>query len=446
MLFVCILLTGIVIRILSANHQLQIDEVWSLWFANHLKHPFDAFTHIHHDNNHYLNTLYLWAVGLGQPFGVYHFPSLLAGIAFLIAVSLWAFRHDRLEGCIVALLLSDSFLFVRYSTEARGFIPMTFFGFCAFLAADAFIKRPRLQTAVLFWIAAILAFLWHLTFAEWYVVLLLWTAWKLRTKALLLHLPVLAFLVILWFVDLRFIRIGGTMDTQTMGETLVDAGAILLGLKPDGRPFTVAAWFAGGALLLWLLRELWKLSRRVIADRTLRTVLWMVDIPALLLIAFTVSLYRARLFLPVLFFVLILLARRLTQALRSRGMERIVAACILSAICIANALQIAAFLPHGLSRYEETLQYIIAHDDSEDLTISSHNHSRTAFLLWFYLPRVGLSDAVLTDGTTKPAEWLLTEYVYEHAPVITENAETYRRVEEADVAGNFWALYRRGER
>jgi hypothetical protein len=40
-----------------------------------------VFTGIHHDNNHYLNTIWIMAVGAGHAPEVYRLPNILGGTA-----------------------------------------------------------------------------------------------------------------------------------------------------------------------------------------------------------------------------------------------------------------------------------------------------------------------------------------------------------------------------
>ena len=50
------------LRLLAARGDLWLDELWSLSFARQMTSPLDVWTAIHHDNNHPLNTLYLFVV------------------------------------------------------------------------------------------------------------------------------------------------------------------------------------------------------------------------------------------------------------------------------------------------------------------------------------------------------------------------------------------------
>ncbi|HEY1302347.1 MAG TPA: hypothetical protein VGF24_02280, partial [Vicinamibacterales bacterium] len=59
-LFCGLLTAAIGLRVIAARGDLWLDELWSLSFARQLDSPLQIWTSIHHDNNHPLNTLYLF--------------------------------------------------------------------------------------------------------------------------------------------------------------------------------------------------------------------------------------------------------------------------------------------------------------------------------------------------------------------------------------------------
>ena len=91
----CLLaLLGLALRIPGLFTDVWLDELWSLANADAVHSPLEVFTSIHSDNNHYLYTLYLLAIGdnLGPgpaAWAVYRIPSLLAGVGSVLV----AMRH-----------------------------------------------------------------------------------------------------------------------------------------------------------------------------------------------------------------------------------------------------------------------------------------------------------------------------------------------------------------
>jgi hypothetical protein len=77
---ISLILAGAMLRIRGARNDLWLDEIWSLKLAQSAKSVMEIFTRLHHDNNNYLNTLYLYlAPNRGNWWG-YRFLSIAAGI------------------------------------------------------------------------------------------------------------------------------------------------------------------------------------------------------------------------------------------------------------------------------------------------------------------------------------------------------------------------------
>ena len=62
-LILVVVLIGAGLRLLGLRTELWMDEILSLKLIEALESPLGVFTSIHHDNNHYLNSLWLYAVG-----------------------------------------------------------------------------------------------------------------------------------------------------------------------------------------------------------------------------------------------------------------------------------------------------------------------------------------------------------------------------------------------
>ena len=56
-------LAGLVLRVLGARGDLWLDEIWSLALLEPLTSIDQIFWRINHDNNHFLNSIYLYLVG-----------------------------------------------------------------------------------------------------------------------------------------------------------------------------------------------------------------------------------------------------------------------------------------------------------------------------------------------------------------------------------------------
>ena len=60
LLLAFLIVAALILRIRGTHNDLWLDELISLHLACGVKSPWQVFTAIHNDNNHYLNTLYLF--------------------------------------------------------------------------------------------------------------------------------------------------------------------------------------------------------------------------------------------------------------------------------------------------------------------------------------------------------------------------------------------------
>ena len=79
------------------------------------------------DNNHLLNTLWIYAVGDRPTWFAYRLFSILTGSAAIAATGLALRRVGRVESLVAAVLVAASYPMIVYSSEARGYAPAVFF-------------------------------------------------------------------------------------------------------------------------------------------------------------------------------------------------------------------------------------------------------------------------------------------------------------------------------
>ncbi|TIT25126.1 MAG: hypothetical protein E5W81_04450 [Mesorhizobium sp.] len=58
-----IAVTGLVLRLLGARGDLWLDEIWSFALIEPLTSIDQIFWRVNHDNNHFLNSVYLYLIG-----------------------------------------------------------------------------------------------------------------------------------------------------------------------------------------------------------------------------------------------------------------------------------------------------------------------------------------------------------------------------------------------
>ena len=179
-LIACLAVFGL-LRLAASTGDFYIDEIWSFYFSRQIDSPLGAFG-LNHDNNHILNTLYLYIVG-GEPFFLGGRPtfiphrlfSVISGVVSLFLVWKIASRRGRVEAFTALILAGLSYPLVIYSSEARGYAPEIMFALASFLFVQARLSGSR-TAAPFFWACAPLAFLSHSSFIYIYAALFVWSA------------------------------------------------------------------------------------------------------------------------------------------------------------------------------------------------------------------------------------------------------------------------------
>ena len=169
-----IILLGAALRAPALFDAFWVDEVWSLKIAQSVSSPLEIFTSIHHDNNHMLNTLFLYLLGDQSQWFIYRFPSFLFGMGSIVLAGIIAHRRGQWEAATAMLLFSFSYPMILYSTEARGYSPAVFFALLAFLLINHYRNTTQWRHIVLFWGTTVLGFLSHLSFAIVYLAFVAW--------------------------------------------------------------------------------------------------------------------------------------------------------------------------------------------------------------------------------------------------------------------------------
>ena len=156
-----ILLVSAALRFWGAQGDLWLDEIWTLNIASETDHAYLIFWGPYLDNNHFLNTLYIYLVGTQSPPVVLRGLAVATGIASVAVAGLIGLRRSRREALINMLLFGLSYAMVHYASEARGYGPMILFILLGFYWLDAELEAPRKSHRFLFAGAMVLGFLSH---------------------------------------------------------------------------------------------------------------------------------------------------------------------------------------------------------------------------------------------------------------------------------------------
>lgn len=445
----CAALAGALLRLAAARGDLWLDEIWSLHFAAAARSPLEVFAEIHHDNNHYLNTLWMMVGGEGASPLVHRLLSVGSGAGMVALGAAAALRRGRIEVAATALLLAGSRFLVHYGSEARGYGPATFFAVASYASLGEWLGTGRRRWMLAFAAAAALGILSHLTFALVLGGALAWGALELvRRKApaadwILLTSPVVL-LALLWLVDLRFLVVGGGPPYE-LGGVLRELSRATLGL-PRGPPELLAAPFVAvaGYEVVALARE-----------RDARAAFFAVSLllAPLALLALRRPQVLAPRYLAVLVPLFALLAGRGLARLARLGRSGAMAVAVGLVLFVAgNGVQIAALLRDGRGHYREAVALMLAGSADRAVTVGSDNDFRNLVVLGDQARRLGaLGRIAYVDRASlgrRPPEWFLLHDFAErpagerHIEVAGRPYGLVAAFPYAGLSGFSWLVYR----
>ena len=372
-----ILVAAVAVRLGAARGDLWLDEIWSWRTTSHISSPLEVFTKLHLDNNHYLNTLYLYYVGLHGTSLEYRALSLLAGIGAVAMAWLVGRRHSAAAGLLTMLLTAFSYMMILYSSEARGYIAAVFFALLAFYLLDRHFETKRWWLALLFSLSVAMGFLSHLTFLSFYLAALLWMGYRLMKARpgfrqiamtmLLCNAIPLALLATLYFVDVRHLTIvGGTSPLFTPLNVYGSALAWALG-TPSADYAILWVCIAAVVILDIGLRMLWPER----PDLAVFFVGAIVVFPVLLIVGSKPNTLFVRYFVVAIAFFLILLGFVLAELYRRGPWGKATCATLLLAFVAANGWHTAGLLERGRGQYTAAIRFMLENTSEPVVTIGT---------------------------------------------------------------------------
>ena len=446
-------IAGSALRVAAAFDQFWLDEVWSWSLAQRARSWVDVLT-LAHDNNHQLNTLWIYVLGQERDWVLYRLPALACGIGTLALVPWLVRAHGRLAAVFAAALFASSCLLITFSSEARGYGPAIFFALAAWGVAERALLRPTARLCALFALLVVLGTSAHLTFLHAYGGIFLWSAWHWARPAFharawlarmaALHAAPLAFLALDYAAFVRGMNVGGGPVRPTLaviGETLCFA------FGAPHAPWLALALALGAVLVLALDAVS---TARAGSDAWLGTLGIVVLFPLLSVFTFRTEFLAPRYFLPSVVFFLLALARVCARLVALGGPRAIVASLVVLATVGGN---LADVLRRDRGNYLGAFQRIAERTSGDVATLTGAEDFETNVMVIFYrryLPaRPAITytphDALPRGGT----EWILLETIVREPEPKTK---IRRAGKDYDLVGWFpyrgpsglhWFLYRR---
>ncbi|HTW95528.1 MAG TPA: hypothetical protein VMD30_12075 [Tepidisphaeraceae bacterium] len=432
------------VRLAGIDCQLWLDEIWSITWAQSCKTPWDIFT-IHHDNNHWLNTLWLYFLGAGRPWWVYHVPAEICGIGTVIVGWLIARRRGWWEGLATVILLGGSEFLVEFSSEARGYAPAGFFAILCVSLLDANRAAPRRWKVAAMAAGAGLGILSHLTFivvlagliAASGLMLIRQRHWVDGVVRIVLWWAVpVGLLAALYFVDVRMMHRGG--GPPTPADLPSEAAGMILGI-PLGS--VAAPIFGIVAMVLCVLRivRLWRA----------KDPLWIIGTAAVLYVPAVLYLWpRSDYLHPRYLFVvtpvlMLLLGLELGKWLASRRLS-VVAAAMLGGFVVINAITVCPFLRLGRGQYLQAVEYMVHHTSTAEMSVNSLDHSSATLMVVDYYDEYNLHGIRRLTSGDQP-QWAIADQTADSSAVRWLRKGGYRAVmffpKGSVTSGESWTIY-----
>lgn len=424
-----ILVCGVMIY-LAARGDLWLDEIWSIFMAEAAKSPWEIVSLFKHDNNHLLNTFYLYLVGKQNHLVVYRLLSIAAGIGSLFLLTAMAGKWGYLERIFVLLFAGFSYPLILYFSEARGYAPAIFFALSSLFVLEKCFTRYSGIKLVSFWLCTCLGTLSHSSFIIVFLslsILVLYNEFskpsplksKLHHSLRYLFIPS-AFIIAFTLFYTRGMTIGG--GDMNDRPTEISKGIVyLLGLPYNltHLEFSVLGLFAilifVGAYLFYHDKN--KLGSFIIA------VLFVPPFIIIFIIWPTIYYFR---YLVVTYPFFYLMLSFMLGKLYSKGSKySYMTILLISFYLIAQCFQLLPLFRYGRGNYQGILAEISNKSSESILKIGSDHDFRNKMLLSFYQrflpPHQSLYYIDQKFWNFDPPEWIIihkTDRTFEPEPFI----------------------------
>ncbi|MFC1590643.1 glycosyltransferase family 39 protein [Candidatus Omnitrophota bacterium] len=462
-----IIILGIALRASGLFHDFWLDEIWTFLMVSELESPVGIFTELLHDNNHHLNSLYIFVMGTDLPANwvKYRLLSFFCGIAAILMIYLLGKRifSSKGTGVISAFLAAISYPLILYSVEARGYSPLIFFSLASLYLLIEYLATEKPKYLFLFYLSFLAGMLSHLQFTLVAAGLFFLACAdisaepvSLRRKAVkmlrIFFAPAALALIILAPFLLHY-QSGGAPILAEM--TVINSFVVnLFGCTTAN--YINYAWMA--LLAAVILSELRYLSGRDTGFRNF--IIMMILIPAALLLtkALTgkVPYLRSRHFIVAIPFIIIVLSHFLFRLMRRPGYARLASIVIVSFMVIGTLIRDVQFLKIGRGRHFEALSHMSENSDTQDITVTSDHDFRVSMTLRFYAPYFAKKNFVYIPIGKVPADgagWFIKQLTsreyYSNGARLPESIgirgkkASYKLEKEfPSFSGIYWALYR----
>lgn len=437
----------------AARGDLWLDEIWSIFFAEAARSPFEIVTKYRHDNNHLLNTLYMYAVGRDAPLYQYRLLAVASGILSLIIIVLVPLRSSFLESLIGLLCAGVSYPLINYFSEARGYAPAMLFGILSFYIVQRSSAMVSARSAVLFSLTAILGVVSHFSYIIVFTSLSFLIVYSQlnghatgyeKTKNVMgfLSIPA-AFILGYYLYFIRNMTIGGGPVYDKLDE--ISRGmAYLFGLPQElaaiGLPLYLLIVAAGVYLYASERNGIWVFYVSVLLVS-----------PILVILTAKPTYFYFRYVVICVPFLYLLAAKVLVKMYCTpHGAVKMAVIAVLSLYLLGQGQYLLTLYRYGRGGYSSVLKEIYGNSSSSKMKVGSDQDFRAKIIITFYqrfLPKDRTLVNVDRDAMqVDPPEWIITHgNNYPDTLIQISDRNAYRLVKSemsSELSGFNWFLYR----
>jgi hypothetical protein len=389
-----LLMASLILRVLSANNDLWLDEIWSLNIAHRARSGLDILFHNKIDNNHFLNTLILHWLPPHSGSLLYRAPACLAGVLGVLFAIRIGLRKGPRCGFFLGYITCFAYFLIHYSSEARGYAYLILFSLVALDCVLEERKCPSAWNRCLFLMATVMGMLSHATFLAVIAGLFIGSLFHLENTSLLDQVrrhalfwsgPILAVLFVLFFL-LSGMRVGGGNSIAPSEALLKTAGWAMLGNASQ-----VCCWLGVG---LFVLLILWIIFLHRNLPLLFGGAVTLIIIPSLLLIATSrPDLPYPRYWLVQVLFLYILLAGVLDWFWQKGRICKIATVAFLTIWTWTNLRATCHLIQVGRGSYTEAIREVCRQQNPTlggfgDFSGDFRNDFRNEMILNYYSPRL----------------------------------------------------------
>lgn len=389
-LSIALLVVAATVRLIASWDNFWLDEIWSWRFAVSAKSYWQIATGIPHDNNQILNTWAIYSFPPDAHWTLYRIPAVLAGMGAVVLAGVSGWKRSACEGMTALLLTGTSFVFIQYSSEARGYAYLLLFVFLSVWLMQNIDQTSSHRDEFLLSVSISLGFLAHFLFAAAYGGLIAWSLisvsrhhrrWPTRMGCWM-RMHSLPFLTLVGLaVCYGGMPMAGGGDHQRVLEIIIQVGSLIVGGPNAG----VIAVLCCGLTVITSIVALVQLNKQ--ADGVVYFVMGSTITLALMIIVAATDLVYPRHFLVPMACVLMVLSHLLATLWNANRIGKAAYLIAVGLFLVGNIVHTRSLLMYGRGSYEEAVSFL-QRESGDVVSLGSDHDFRNGMVLDYYYRRL----------------------------------------------------------